>query len=158
VELYRTENSQNFHLRVESEKSALNVVLSWFDDSIGNIIPDRTLWECKLALTEGFTNTVCHAHRDLPKDTLIELNLILTDSYLLMEIWDQGVFFDLEAELKSLRENPPDPLKDEHRRGLIFMKQLTDELEYSRDGQERNCLKMLKKLDFCNSSFNQSSS
>jgi serine/threonine-protein kinase RsbW len=75
-----------------------------------------------------------------------------------MEIWDQGVFFDLEAELKSLRENPPDPLKDEHRRGLIFMKQLTDELEYSRDGQERNCLKMLKKLDFCNSSFNQSSS
>ena len=156
---YNPENfCKRFELSVESKKESLNVVLSWFDNSISTYIPDKILWECKLALTEGFTNAIYHAHKDLSKGTPIGLNLILTDEYLVMEIWDRGVFFDLAAELKFLEENPPNPFKDEHRRGLLFMRKLTDELDYFSNSQARNCLRMFKKLDFCNCSLDEPSS
>ena len=153
------ENSwQDFHLRVGTEMEALNSVLQWFEDSIEYLLPDRSAWECKLALTEGFTNTVRYAHRDLPKETPIDLKLTLAANYLEMEIWDIGEPFDLMAKLEAIKLNPPSPLDQESDRGLMFMKQLTDDLEYIRSNQQQNCLRMRKRLDFSNRSFDQASS
>jgi serine/threonine-protein kinase RsbW len=153
----RPENQgQDFYLRVETEMQALNNVLQWFEDAIKSLLPDRdtVVWQSKLALTEGFTNTVSHAHRNLPKETPIQLKLTIAPNYLLMEIWDQGEPFDLMAKLEDITHNPLNPLEQESDRGLWFMKQLTDDLEYLRDNQGQNCLRMLKILDFGNSSFN----
>jgi len=158
----RTNTQQNpepdFYLRVATEIEALEKVLQWYEDSIRFRLPDRASWECELALNEGFVNAVQHAHKNLPKETPIELKLTITDNYLWIEIWDQGEPFDLIAELEALKQSDLEPLEHESKRGLLFMEQLTDDLQYLRSNQWQNCLRMGKKLDFSNSSFNQASS
>lgn len=143
----------DFYLRVSTEMEALNNVLQWFEESIQSLLPDRSAWECKLALTEGFTNTVRYAHKNLPKETPIELKVILGSNYLEMQIWDLGEPFDLIAKLEAIKESHEDPLEFESDRGLLFMKQLTDDLQYLRN-HGQNCLMMRKRLDFTNSPFN----
>ncbi len=144
---------QEFYLRVGTDMEALNNVLQWFEESIQFLLPYRLAWECKLALTEGFTNTVRYAHKNLPKETPIELKVIVVDNYLEMQIWDLGEPFDLMAKLEAIKQNVYNPLERESDRGLLFMKQLTDDLQYLRN-QGQNCLMMRKRLDFSNGPLN----
>lgn len=129
-------------LQVETDVNALVQVLQWFEQFAAPLLPEKLLWACKVALDEGFTNAVIHAHRHLPQTTPIELELKVFPDCLEMRIWDQGEFFDLQAELETrLQLNNP---LDEHGRGLIWMHELTDELSYQRQPDERNCLFMRK--------------
>jgi serine/threonine-protein kinase RsbW len=147
------ESGKVFYLRVGTEIEALVNVLDWFEKNIPSLIPTKASWECQLAMTEGFTNTVKHAHRNLPKETPIELRIILTSNYLEMQIWDLGQPFDLIAKLEEIEQREYKPLELESDRGLSFIKQLTDDLQYIRC-QGQNCLIMVKRLDFSNGSFN----
>lgn len=142
---------QELRLEVLTDLNALSQVLVWFETDAAPLLPEKIYWECKLAVAEGFTNAVRHAHQGLPSTTPIKLEVIFFTQYLEMKIWDKGKPFDLISKLKhqiKLHKNF-DPKKDdvpESGRGLIWMKELTDELNYIRTPDQRNCLFMVKKL------------
>lgn len=138
---------ERFCLQVKTELEAINIILQWFERAIAPLVPEPIRWQCKLILTEGFTNTVIHAHRGLPPSTSIDLEVSIFKHYLEIEIWDWGKPFDLQAKLKSFNRHQQNVLEIEKGRGLQFMKQLTDDLKYVRFSNGRNCLIASKKIE-----------
>jgi serine/threonine-protein kinase RsbW len=137
---------QPFRLQVPTQIEALNEVLNWFETQISPLLPQRFGWEAKLALSEGFTNTVNYAHQHLPPTTPITLEIQLLHQQLEIKIWDFGDPFDFTAKLNALKNPQQDPLEKEHERGLFLMNTIMDELQYVRV-EDRNCLVMRK--GFC---------
>ncbi|MFM7714060.1 MAG: ATP-binding protein, partial [Microcystis sp.] len=91
-----------FHLQVRTELAALIPVLQWFESHGRSFLPESVLWQCKVALAEGFTNTVRYAHKNLPPATPIDLELTFSSHSLEVRIWDHGQPFDLQAKLDFL--------------------------------------------------------
>lgn len=137
---------KQFQLQVKTNLEALVDVLQWFERVTKPLLPEKCRWQCKLALSEGFTNTVRYAHQNLPPTTPIDIEVNLLSGYLEIRIWDWGEPFDLNAKLNALRQSQDDPLEKESDRGLFFMKELTDELLYLRMSDSRNCLILKKKI------------
>ncbi|MGE5655119.1 MAG: ATP-binding protein [Actinomycetota bacterium] len=134
------------HLQVETNLKALTEVLQWFETLTQPLLPYELWWQCQVALTEGFTNAVRHAHQHLAETTPIELEVTLFSHQIEMRIWDRGTPFNLEEKLESILKQHGDPLEGEGGRGLMFMHKLTDELDYIRTADHRNCLVMRKKI------------
>lgn len=134
---------KSFRLQVPTHIEALNEVLHWFETQISPLVPRRCGWEAKLALAEGFTNTVNYAHQALPSSTPIFLEVFLYDRQIEIKIWDRGHPFDLTAKLEFLKNHQQDPLEKEHERGLFLMDTIMDELDYVRV-ENQNCLVMRK--------------
>lgn len=134
-----------FHQQVPTDIKALNDVLHWFEGEIQPLLPERCSWEAKLALAEGFTNTVYYAHQALPPETPIELEINVCERQILIKLWDFGNPFDLKAKLQSIQNSQQDPLEKESERGLFLMNALTDEMSYLRV-IDRNCLILQKRF------------
>nr|WP_228036090.1 ATP-binding protein [Microcystis sp. LEGE 00066] len=126
--------------------AALIPVLQWFESHGRPFLPESLLWQCKVALAEGFTNTVRYAHKNLPPTTPIDLELTFSSHSLEIKIWDHGQPFDLQAKLNSPQQDPVAPLEMESDRGLLLMRSLTDTLQYIRTGEGRNCLILQKSF------------
>ncbi|MBE9170292.1 ATP-binding protein [Pleurocapsales cyanobacterium LEGE 06147] len=137
--------TKRFHLQVKTELEALRQVLQWFESIVFPSLPQTMGWQCEVALVEAFTNAVRHAHHNLPKTTPIDLEVRLFPGFLEMCIWDRGEPFNLKEKLRDSLENHSHPLEKEGGRGLQFMKKLTDEMQYLRLSDRRNCLVMRKK-------------
>ncbi|WP_324610940.1 ATP-binding protein [Moorena producens] len=131
-------------LMVQTDLSEVKDVLQWFEEFTSEPLPQEFWQQCQIALVEGFTNVVRHAHRHLPNTTVIELELKLFTDGLEMRLWDYGHPFDFQSKLESLYQEDYDPLEKEGGRGLMFMNQLTDEVSYQRLSDQRNCLLMRK--------------
>ena len=70
-------------------------------------IPEAVLHQCILAVSEAFTNAVRYAHKNLPRETPIELEITVFNERLEIKIWDRGKPFDFQAKLKEkLLESP----------------------------------------------------
>lgn len=132
-------------LQVETNLDALAEVLQWFEALSLPLLSYDLWWQSQLALTEGFTNAVRHAHRGLPPKTPIQIEVCIFVDYLEMKIWDQGQPFDLETKLRMALNQPLDPFNPGGR-GLIFMHKFTNALHYIRAADQRNCLIMRKKI------------
>ncbi len=137
--------TKRFHLQVKTELEALRQVLQWFESIVFPSLPRKMGWQCEVALVEAFTNVVRHAHHNLPKTTPIDLEVRLFPNFLEMCVWDRGEPFNLKEKLKNSLENHSHPLDKEGGRGLQFMKKLTDDMQYLRLSDRRNCLVMRKK-------------
>jgi serine/threonine-protein kinase RsbW len=135
---------QKYNIRVKTDLEELNQVLRWFEKIITPVLPEKLRWQSEIALTEGFTNAVRHAHHDLPKDTPIDIQIELFSNFVEIRIWDWGKPFDLYQRLEAIKQNQIEQLQKEGGRGLQFMEKLTDELEYLRLTKTRNCLIMRK--------------
>ena len=134
---------KQYHLQVKTELEALTEVLQWFEGLVFPLVPQKTGWQCEVALVEAFTNAVRHAHQNLPENTPIDLEVELQPNLLEMRIWDRGHPFDIKAKLnKSERE--ANIMEKEGGRGLQFINKLTDELQYLNLPNHRNCLVMRK--------------
>ena len=61
-----------------------------------------------VAVSEAFTNAVPHAHKNLPRETPIELEITVFNERLEIKIWDGGKPFDFQAKLqeKLLEKSP----------------------------------------------------
>lgn len=129
-------------LQVSSADHELTHVMSWFNAMRSQHIPDDVWFACQTLLGEGFDNVICHAHKYLPAETKIELELVLMNYAIVLRIWDHGSPFDFEGRLQSL----PDMIDDhaERGRGLSILSKLADHLAYIRASNERNCLIMVK--------------
>ena len=89
-------------LQVSSEIQAVTQVLYWVEQLEPLGIPETVLELCKLAVVEGFTNAVRHAHTNLSVETpKIELAIAVFNERLEIEIWDWGKPFDLKTKLKE---------------------------------------------------------
>lgn len=93
---------QKIRLRVKTDLNALAQVLQWYEQLESLPIPRKVLEECKVALAEGFTNAVRHAHKNMPVETPIELEVTVFNNRLEMRIWDYGQAFDLKAKLREI--------------------------------------------------------
>ena len=106
--------------------------------------------QLNLALAEGFTNAVRHAHADLPSETPIEIALVLQSQQIEIHIFDQGGPFDPS----SVREPQPGSLS-EGGYGWYLLRRLADQVTYKRTARgqmtthgtkARNCLRIVKML------------
>jgi serine/threonine-protein kinase RsbW len=104
---------QKFSFQLNSEIKAVAEVLGWLEQLDPLPIPVAVLHQCKLAVVEGFTNAVRHAHKNLPIETPIELEITVFNERLEIKIWDRGKPFDFKAKLKEeLPEKSPFSLSE----------------------------------------------
>ncbi|MFY7804580.1 MAG: ATP-binding protein [Limnoraphis robusta] len=96
---------QTIQLQVNSDLGALEDVLAWYQQLKTQPIPQPIWWQCQIALAEGFTNAVNHAHKNLPCTTPIHLQVTVFNESLEICIWDYGPPFDLQAEFKNSQQN-----------------------------------------------------
>ena len=104
-------------------------------------IPRKVWLQCQLALAEGFTNAVRHAHKNLPPETPISVEIALFEEYLEIRVWDRGHPFDLEQRLRNLEHKVDDQAGGG--RGIVILQKIADFLSYTRSG-DRNCLLIRK--------------
>jgi serine/threonine-protein kinase RsbW len=158
---------QQESLTVKSDVDDLNQVLQWFEqfcqkhvfalswladtrdtpDSTLRDTPDSTLRDrqnlaldlIKIALDEGFTNAVRYAHKDLPPETPIDIELTLWEERLEIRIWDHGEPFDPDTLEEPI---PGTPQVGGY--GWFLMRRLTDRVVYERCFDGRNCLLLVK--------------
>ncbi|MFB8788458.1 MAG: anti-sigma regulatory factor [Potamolinea sp.] len=128
--------------QVPSDLKALEQVLLWFDQLNQPSIPRKIWLQCQLALAEGFTNAVRHAHKELPPTTPIDIEVTLFPHCLEMRIWDQGPPFDLEQWLRDYEKRPENT--GGGGRGIVILKKIADKLSYTRMDDNRNCLLFVK--------------
>ncbi|WP_445244688.1 ATP-binding protein [Microcoleus sp. OTE_8_concoct_300] len=106
---------QKFSLQLNTDIKAVAQVLGWLEQLDPLPIPEAVLHQCKLAVVEGFTNAVRHAHKNLPIETPIELEITVFNERLEIKIWDGGKPFDFQAKLKEeLPEKSPFSLSEGH--------------------------------------------
>lgn len=129
-------------IQVDTQLSELNHVLAWFDSLRCAGIPELVWLRCQLALAEGFTNAVRHAHRNCSPDTPIEISVTIFKEVLEIQIWDCGPTFNLRKLLEAI----PDKVDRDAAggRGLLLMKKTADILDYRRSPDQRNCLLFVK--------------
>ncbi len=137
--------SHQISFQVKSDLVYLEEVLSRFEGLKKNWITSKIWLQCQLALAEGFTNAVRHAHCDQPVDTPIEIEIFLNDQEILIKIWDNGEPFLLETAHQEKKEEKKDNLATGGR-GINIMQKIADELRYDRLDDDRNCLIIRKKI------------
>jgi cellulose synthase (UDP-forming) len=133
---------QFFQLQVNSDLSALPQVLSWFEQLQQPSIPTSIWLACQTALAEGFDNAVRHAHKAIPPETPIDIEVKIFTQSLEIQIWDNGPAFDFESHLQQLPEEID--VMAESGRGVNLMQQIADCLSYTRTPDNRNCLLIVK--------------
>jgi serine/threonine-protein kinase RsbW len=146
IKVFRVPTLQPLHqasLQVRTDLDALAQVLEWFDQFNSPPIPPHVWMPCQLALAEGFTNAVRHAHKGLPQTCPIDMEVQVFDHQIEIRIWDQGAPFDLVERLQSM----PKELDSEAEggRGLRLMERISDLLNYTRTSDDRNCLLLVKQ-------------
>ncbi|MBD2424744.1 ATP-binding protein [Phormidium sp. FACHB-1136] len=132
---------QTSQIQTPTDPTALKSVLAWFDQFQTAPIPHALWLQCQLALIEGFTNAVRHAHVGLPETTPVVIEVSISNCTVDVRIWDQGPGFDLNAVLKTkLSTHSP---HDEGGRGLKIMYLVADQLSYT-PSDRGNCLHLHK--------------
>ncbi|EAW38802.1 ATP-binding protein [Lyngbya sp. PCC 8106] len=96
---------QQIILQVNSDIAVLEDVLAWYQQLENQPIPKPIWWQCQIALAEGFTNAVNHAHKNLPCTTPIHLQVTVFNESLEICIWDYGPPFDLKAQFNNSSQN-----------------------------------------------------
>ncbi len=128
---------------VDSDLNCLETVLAQYETLKSDGINHEDWLECQLALAEGFTNAVRHAHKHLPPETAIEIQITITPVYLEIKIWDYGQSFNL-ISFKKLTSNSEE--LSIGGRGVEIINKVADELRYDRHFDNRNCLTIKKSL------------
>lgn len=147
--------SYSAHLLVASCLTAVEEVLSWFEGCRSAApgaaqLPERMWLEAQMALVEGFTNAVRHAHQGLEPAPAVQLALQLSHEGLELRITDAGAPFDLAAAWErlaaELAAQADDPLEREAHWGLILLLKLQQErgwlIDYRRCEHGGNVLRL----------------
>jgi len=132
----------NIKIEAPSDLQSLDKVLLKFNSIYQDFIPSRTWLQCRLALAEGFTNAVRHAHRDLPSDTSIIIEVRLDNTGIEIRIWDHGSAFDLKNFILKTAKKNHSWLSSG--RGIPILRKISDRLDYYRIEDKQNCLLIVK--------------
>ncbi len=129
-------------LKVPGNLKFLDRVLTHFDLINQSSIPRKVWLECQLALAEGFTNAVRHAHKQLPTERSIEIEIVVFETLVELSIIDYGPPFDLDACIQSYSQGNQNDSGGG--RGVILLHKIADRLSYFRTEDDRNCLRIVK--------------
>jgi serine/threonine-protein kinase RsbW len=132
---------QTIFLQVTTSLDELLPVLNWFELLPHSSVSNADWLRCKTALAEIFTNSVRHAHRDMPPETPICLEASLTDSAIEIEVYDFGAGFNLSEKLSTLEKVDVMALGG---RGLYLIDQIADVFTYDKTPDGRNCMRIVK--------------
>ena len=135
---------QTINIEVPGDLQELDGLLIKFNQIHQNFIPCRDWLQCRLALAEGFTNAVRHAHKDIPKEVPIEIQVLLRRNSMEIRIWDYGSAFDLQGFITKTAEKHHAWLSSG--RGIPLLNKIADCLDYQRTEQQKNCLIVFKKF------------
>lgn len=138
---------QQAQLQTKTDLEALTSVTEWFQWFQYPPLTEKLWLEGQIALLEGFTNAVNHAHRHLSPEMPIELDAQLFTERLQIRIWDYGEFYDFTTTLKQLQQLTADPAFNPQEReahwGSILLLKLIHEhgwvIAYHRQQDNRNC-------------------
>ena len=135
------------HLEISTDLSEINRVLQWFEEFEHKNLAADMLWKIRIALIEGFTNAVRHAHENKPESTPIIIDGFLYAKKLEIHIWDCGEAFDLAELINTVEKKYPNPEEhDAHWGGTIFRKLTLEHgwvihYQCSKNSEaDRNCL------------------
>lgn len=125
-----SEMLERAHLTVRSHLEELSTVQRWFRTLVARLATenpwiDEQFNQLNLALAEGFTNAVRHAHADLPANTPIDIELSLHPERVELRIFDRGAPFDPD----SLSEPVAGSLR-EGGYGWFLLRRLADRVSY----------------------------
>lgn len=137
---------------VTSHLEELAAVQRWFRTLISRLAVktprlNDQFDQLNLALAEGFTNAVRHAHADLPPATPIEIELVLQPQQVEICIFDQGEPFDPD----SLSEPQPGTLR-EGGYGWFLLRRLADQVTYNQVTCNRTSVGLTDSATCTNSS------
>ena len=133
---------QTSQFETATDPKALKALLTWFEQFRAAPIPHKVWLQCQLALIEGFTNAIRHAHGDLTADTPIRIQVSVSDRDIDIWIWDRGPGFSFDSILNDkLATSSKDA---EGGRGLKIMYLVADEISYGPTKNEGNCLHIRK--------------
>jgi serine/threonine-protein kinase RsbW len=132
-------------VRVASDLGKLNDLQAWFQLICNRHGGSWTkleehVYRLNLALVEGFTNAVRHAHAGRSGETAIDVQVALDHRQVEIRIWDRGAPFNPE----TVEEPKPGTLRVGGY-GWFLLRRLMDKVTYKRSG-DRNCLLMVKSL------------
>ncbi len=132
---------QTKHIHVSTDLQELPRILEWFQSLSQDSVTAQDWMQCQIAIAEGFTNAVRHAHQTMPTETPIEIDIDFYTEHIEMRIWDWGPPFDLMEMLEGKV-----PIDDESGsgRGLMLLQKIANELKYERVDEQRNCLLLIK--------------
>lgn len=117
-------------------------MLTWFDQFQQAPIPHKIWLQCQLALIEGFTNAIRHAHAGMAADTPIRIQVTVSDHDIDIRIWDRGPGFNFDSILNNkLSVTRQDA---EGGRGLKIMYLVADKISYAPLEGRGNCLHIQK--------------
>lgn len=136
------------HLAVASDLAAMDAVLGWFEGIPHADVPSLLWLQAQMALVEGFTNAVRHAHADLDPPPDVLLSVDLSDDDFRLDVMDHGQPFDFESALAQLEAEAKgiehDPLAREAHWGLFLLMKLRRDhgwtITYRRQENDLNCL------------------
>ncbi|MDB9529823.1 anti-sigma regulatory factor [Oscillatoria sp. CS-180] len=128
------------HLVIDSRLEALLTVQQWFQTLYDSLEPELNWVEeycdrLNIAIAEGFTNAVRHAHAMLPAETPVVINVVLKESRIDIHIWDHGDPFDPD----KLDEPEPGSLLQGGGYGWFLLRRAADQVAYERQ-DDRNRL------------------
>ena len=131
-------------MEIPGDLQELDRLLLKFNQIYQDFIPCRDWLQCRLALAEGFTNAVRHAHKHIPKEIPIEIEVLLKENSMEIRIWDYGSAFDLKGFIAETAKKHSGWLSSG--RGIPLLNKIADSLDYKRTEQEKNCLIIVKKF------------
>ena len=134
---------RSIKIEVKSDLKALDEVLFQFNTIDRDSIPLRDWLQCRLALAEGFTNAVRHAHKNLPRDVPICIEVLLNQTLMEIKIWDRGPKFDLHSFIAETSKKNTGWLASG--RGIPILNKISHRLNYYRI-EQKNCLVIIKKF------------
>ena len=134
---------RSIKIEVKSDLKALDEVLFQFNTIDRDSIPLRDWLQCRLALAEGFTNAVRHAHKNLSRDVPICIEVLLNQTLMKIKIWDRGPKFDLHSFIAETSKKNADWLASG--RGIPILNKISYRLNYYRI-EQKNCLVIIKKF------------
>jgi serine/threonine-protein kinase RsbW len=115
-------------ISVRSDLDEIETVLRWFEQLGDPTVPSELWMQAQLALVEGFTNAVRHAHADLDPPPPVQLSVQLGSQRFCVKILDRGAPFDFEAALatveKAMEASDQDPLARDAHWGLVMLLKL----------------------------------
>ncbi|MDJ0590292.1 MAG: anti-sigma regulatory factor [Pleurocapsa sp. MO_226.B13] len=135
---------RSISMEVPSDLQALDQLLFQFNQIYLDFIPYRDWLQCRLALAEGFTNAVRHAHKNLPKDIPIKVEVLIRQTDIEIRIWDYGSAFDLRGFITETARKHNGWLGSG--RGIPLLNKIADRLDYYRTEKQQNCLLIVKKF------------
>ncbi len=137
--------NQKIYIQVFTDITASTQILSWFEQINQPPVSNQTTWwQCQTLLIEGFTNIVEHAHKNLPIETPIELEVTRFNRCIEIRIFSYGEAFALKQQLEVISDL--DKNFNKRGRGLRIMFAIADKLSYELQADNRYCFFISKKI------------